>query len=68
MGLRTRRFVAMIGALAFLAFYVWAVIAIGDILPENMWIDLMFYGVAGIAWGVPLIPLLSWAEGGKPKD
>ena len=67
MGLRTRRFVAMLGALAFLVFYVWAVIAIGDVLPNNMWIDLLFYGVAGIAWGVPLIPLLTWAEGGKPK-
>ena len=67
MGLRTRRFVAMLGALAFLVFYVWAVIAIGDVLPDNMWIDLLFYGVAGIAWGVPLIPLLTWAEGGKPK-
>jgi len=67
MGLRTRRFVAMLGALGFLVFYVWAVIAIGDVLPDNMWIDLLFYGVAGIAWGVPLIPLLTWAEGGKPK-
>jgi hypothetical protein len=67
MGLRTRRFVAMLGALAFLAFYVWAVIAIGDRLPDNMWVDLLFYGVAGIAWGLPLIPLLNWAEGGKPK-
>ena len=67
MGLRTRRFIAMIGALVFLAAYIWAVIAIGEILPDNMWIDLLFYGVAGIAWGVPLIPLLSWAEGGKPK-
>jgi hypothetical protein len=27
-----------------------------------MWIDLVFYGIAGIAWGIPLIPLLSWAE------
>lgn len=65
MGLRTRRFVAAVGALAFLAFYVWAVISIGDLLPESQVLDLLFYGVAGIAWGVPLIPLLSWAEGGK---
>jgi len=67
MGPRTRRFVAALGALAFLAFYVWAVIAIGDRLPDSMWVDLIFYGVAGIAWGVPLIPLFSWAErDGKP--
>jgi hypothetical protein len=68
MGLRTRRFVAMLGALGFLTLYVWAVIAIGDRLPDNMWLDLLFYAVAGIAWGVPLFPLLSWAEGGKRKS
>ena len=63
MGPRTRRLIAALGALVFLAFYVWAVIAIGDRLPESMWIDLAFFSVAGIAWGVPLIPLLRWAEG-----
>jgi hypothetical protein len=63
MGPRTRRFVAALGALAFLAFYVWAVIAIADRLPESMWIDLIFYAVAGTVWGLPLIPLLKWAEG-----
>lgn len=65
MGPRTRRLIAALGALAFLAFYVWAVIAIGDRLPESMWIDLAFFSVAGIAWGVPLIPLLRWAEKGS---
>lgn len=67
MGPRARRFVAMLGALAFLAFYVWAVVAMAGVLPDNMWIDLAFYAVAGLAWGVPLIPLLRWAESGKPK-
>jgi hypothetical protein len=62
---RARRLVAGFGTLAFLAFYVWGVIAIADRLPENPLIDLMFYAVAGIAWGLPLIPLLRWAEGNK---
>jgi hypothetical protein len=62
MGPRTRRFVAAVGAIAFLGFYVWAVVAIGDRLPASTWIDLIFYSIAGIAWGIPLIPLLSWAE------
>jgi hypothetical protein len=61
---RIRRLLAAFGVLVFLAAYVWAVIWIGDRLPDNMWIDLLFYGVAGIAWGVPLIPLLRWAERG----
>ena len=68
MGPRTRRLVAAVGALVFLAFYVWAVIAIGDRLPASMWIDLVFYGVAGIAWGIPLFPLLSWAERNRKQD
>lgn len=64
---RARRFVAMAGVLAFLAFYVWAVTAIGDRLPKAWWVAVIFYGVAGIAWGVPVIPLLKWAERGEPK-
>lgn len=65
MGLRARRFVAMIGLVLFLAGYVWAVIAIGERLPDNKALDLLFYGVAGIAWGLPLGPLFAWTEGGK---
>lgn len=64
MSLRLRRFVAMIGVLVFLTGYVWAVVAIGERLPDNALADLVFYGVAGIAWGLPIIPLLRWAEGG----
>jgi hypothetical protein len=41
------------------------VIAIGDRLPDSVWLDMVFYSVAGIAWGIPLLPLLSWAEGPK---
>ncbi|WP_339914865.1 DUF2842 domain-containing protein [uncultured Brevundimonas sp.] len=62
---RVRRFVAAIGVLVFLVFYVWAVIGVGDRLPDSPWIDLLFYGVAGTAWGLPLIPLLRWAERGN---
>ena len=61
---RTRRFVAAVATLAFLAFYIWLVTVIADVLPDSVWIDLIFYPVVGIAWGVPLIPLLKWAERG----
>lgn len=61
---RLRRFIAAMGVLVFLAGYVWAVIAIGDRLPDHPLIDLLFYGIAGIAWGVPLYPLFRWAEKG----
>lgn len=54
--------------MVFLIFYVWAVVAIGDRLPDSPWIDMAFFAIAGIAWGVPLFPLFKWAEGGKPKE
>jgi len=66
MGPRTRRAIAALGVCAFLVFYVWAVISIGAHLPDNQIVRLLYYGIAGIAWGFPLLPLLSWAEK-KPK-
>jgi len=37
-------------------------VTLHDHLPDAWWIDLIFFAVAGIGWGVPLIPLLRWAE------
>ena len=39
----------------------WAV-TINDRLPNIWWLDLIFFTVAGVGWGLPLIPLLRWAE------
>ncbi|WP_426035638.1 DUF2842 domain-containing protein [Brevundimonas sp. DC300-4] len=65
MGLRARRAIASVGILAFLVLYVWGVIAIGAHVPDHPVASLLFYGLAGTLWGVPLLPLMSWAEG-KP--
>ena len=62
MGSRARRFIATIGVLLFLSFWVWGAVSINDVLPNIWWLDLIFFAVAGIGWGVPLIPLLRWAE------
>ncbi len=67
MHVRAKRAVAALGMLAFLAFYVWAVIGIGTRLPDHPMVHLLFYGIAGIAWGIPLLPLMSWAER-QPRD
>jgi hypothetical protein len=65
MGLRTRRLVAAFGIVAFLGFYIWAATVVGERLPANPLAQLAYYALVGTLWGVPLFPLLSWAEG-KP--
>jgi hypothetical protein len=67
MGPRARRAVASAGMLIFLGVYVWAAIAVADRLPDSPLIDALYYLIVGTAWGLPLLPLLKWAEGGK-KD
>lgn len=63
MGARTRRFIAMLGVIAFLVVWVWGAVAIRGLLPPSQLIDLLVFAVAGIGWGVPLYPLFRWAEG-----
>ncbi|QDH73468.1 DUF2842 domain-containing protein [Brevundimonas sp. M20] len=65
MGGSTRRFIAMIGVLAFLALWIWGVIALRGLFPAGMLLDLLFFAVGGVGWGVPLYPLFKWAESGK---
>lgn len=64
MGPRSRRFIAMIGVLAFLVVWIWGAVAIRGQLPPSQLIDLLVFAVAGVGWGVPLYPLFRWAEGG----
>ncbi len=61
---RLRRFIATVGVLAFLAFYIWAAIAIGDRIPKQPLIQLLYFAIVGTAWGVPLYPLFKWSEKG----
>ena len=59
---RTRRAVASLGMVVFLGVYIWAAIAVADLLPESRLIDALYFVIAGTAWGLPLFPLIKWAE------
>jgi len=65
MGTRTRKAIGSAAILLFLLFYVGLAGWIGDKLPNQWLIKLLFYAVAGTAWGAPLIPLLSWMNRGR---
>ncbi len=63
---RIRKIIGGLGIMAFLAGYIWLVTAIADLLPEAGPLKLIFFAVTGLAWGLPILPLISWMDrGGK---
>ena len=64
---RVRKAIGGVGILAFLALYVAAAVTIAGHLPQHHLVQLVYFAVAGIAWGLPLIPLMYWMERGGPK-
>ena len=62
---RLKAFLGGIAILVFLLAYVSVALMLADRLPDNQAARLAFFAVAGLAWGVPLIPVLSWMAKGR---
>ena len=60
-----RKAVGGVATLLFLAAYIWAATVIGDLVPKAWWAQLGYYLVVGIAWGLPVVPLMYWMNRGK---
>jgi hypothetical protein len=65
MSARVRKAIGGAGILLFLFFYMWAASTVGDHVPKAWWAQLGYYVVFGIAWGLPVIPLIAWMNRGK---
>jgi len=65
MSTRIRKLIGGFLIVAFLAAYAATAAAIGARLPEQWLVKLAYYVVVGTAWGLPLIPLLSWMNRGR---
>ncbi|HET9160965.1 MAG TPA: DUF2842 domain-containing protein [Caulobacteraceae bacterium] len=65
---RLRSLIVSVAIVLFVPAYIWVAIFVAGRLPENRWVMMAFYAVAGTAWGLPLFPLLSWInKGQKPR-
>jgi hypothetical protein len=62
---RTRKFIGLFGVLGFLALYIVAVTALAEHVPRHWAVQALFYLVAGVAWGLPILPLISWMNRGR---
>jgi hypothetical protein len=60
-----RQLVGGLGVLVFLTVYIGLAVRIADLLPDHWAVNLIYFTVVGVAWGVPLVPLLSWMENGS---
>ncbi|MDP1738796.1 MAG: DUF2842 domain-containing protein [Caulobacter sp.] len=57
---RIRKLVGMLAMLVFLVAYAAAAIIVADLLPRHPAIDLVYFLIVGVAWGLPLFPLMKW--------
>lgn len=55
----------MFGILAFVAAYAVGAVFVAERLPENLVIQTIFFIVAGLGWGVPILPLITWMNRGR---
>jgi hypothetical protein len=62
LSLPLRRLIACLGIIVFLSLYIALISNIGQALPNNPLVQLLFYGLAGTLWGIPVIPIISWSE------
>jgi hypothetical protein len=64
MSARMRKLFGSMAIVGFLGLYIVAVATLAEKLPTDWRVQLAFFLVAGVAWGVPLIPLIAWMNRG----
>ena len=57
---RVRKLIGLVGILAFLLAYVVLVADLAKFAPDHGPLQFAFYALAGVCWGVPILPLISW--------
>ena len=62
---RVRKLVGLAAILAFLVFYMGLIANLARYVPEHGPWQLVFFVLAGVLWGVPILPLISWMSRGR---
>jgi hypothetical protein len=62
---RVRKLIGLVGILAFIAAYVVLMSFIGEHIPDHWAAQVAFYAVAGLSWGIPILPLIAWMNRGR---
>ena len=62
MGARTRKAIGSVIVVAFVTAWIWAMASLSMFVPRHWAAEMVFYAVAGLFWGVPLLPLIRWMQ------
>ena len=62
---RVRKLVGLVGILAFLLFYIGLIANLARYVPQHRIWQAVFFILAGVLWGVPILPLISWMGRGR---
>jgi len=57
---RLRKLTGLVCILIFLLLYMGGVARLASFVPEHGPLQFAFYGLAGICWGIPILPIISW--------
>lgn len=60
MSVRVRKFIGLLALIVFIVVYVGLMVRIGERVPAHWAAQLAFYAVAGLGWGLPILPLITW--------
>jgi hypothetical protein len=64
MSMRLRKLVGLVGILTFILLYMGVVVRLSNYVPDHGPLQFAFYALAGVCWGVPILPLISWMNRG----
>lgn len=65
MSARLRKLIGLFAILAFLLVYVGVVVSVADYVPAHSIWQTLFFIAAGVCWGIPILPLISWMNRGR---
>lgn len=66
---RTRKLIGTVAMIVFVMAYALVVMALAQPILNGAgpWTQLAFYAVGGLAWVLPIMPLIAWMERGTGR-
>lgn len=64
MPVRLKKLIGLVIIISFMCFYALLVmtIAVAKLQDAPHWQQAVFFLVTGVAWGIPLLPVIKWME------